>query len=152
MDGRYPTRWHTVTPTIGAQPAHAAGDALGGRLDLTGMLRESGNGAVLLAISLIHMSTVTFEVDFVFFNDEFQATADDSPFSPTDEDIRDKCLGFVKMHSSDMITTANHAIGTVQCVFPIQQKRSDGTVYCQMVIRSAVTVTTMYVKFGVSKD
>jgi hypothetical protein len=148
----FPTRWHEVTVTGVTASAHAAGDALGNRIDVAGMLRESDSGGVLLAISLMHLSTNTFEVDFIFFDDVFQATADDSPFSPTDADLTGKCLGYVKMVAADMVTTGNHAIGTVQCVFPLQMKNAPGTLYCQMVTRTAFTPAGITVKFGVAKD
>lgn len=149
MDNK--TRWIEETVTVAAN-AHVAGDALGGRIDLDGALRESGGGGLLVAITLCHLSTNTFEVDFIFFDEEFQATADDTPFSPSDADLNGKCLGYVKMYATKMVTTANHAIGTVECVFPLQAANTSGTIYCQMVTRTGFTPAGITVKFGFSKD
>jgi hypothetical protein len=147
-----PSRILEVTPTVAAN-AHVAGDALGGRLDFTGALRESGNGGVLQTVVITHLSTNTFEVDIFFFDDEFQATADDTAFGPTDADITGKCIGTVTVLATDFKTTANQAVGTANAQgMVIEVKNAPGTLFAQMVTRTGFTPAAITVKLGFLKD
>lgn len=148
-----PTRVLELTvPTVTAS-THIAGDALGGRLDFTGALRECGNGGVLESITLIHMSTNVFEADLFLFDDVFVATADDSPFSPTDPDIQSKCLGSIRIYTTNFATTANHAVATVSAIgLSVELDNAPGTLYAQLVTRTAFTPAGLYIKLGFLKD
>lgn len=153
----FPTRWTTgITPTVAAA-AHVAGDALGGKISVTAALRESGLGGVLAAITIINSSTQTFEVDVFFFDQDFQAVADDAPFSTTDADTLGtgtKVIGVETVTASEFKTTANHAIATHECAFPLHVLDGPGTIFCQMVTRTAFTpgVNGITIRFGILKD
>jgi hypothetical protein len=139
----------SVTP---AANAHADGDALGGRLDFTGAVYEAPTkGGVILNVTLIHMSTDTFDADLFVFGDVFTATADDSPFSPSDPDIINKLLGIVKVRTTDFVVTANHAVATVSANLAVQTT-APGTIYAQWAGRTAFTPAAITTKLGLLKD
>lgn len=151
-----PTRFIELEATVEAG-AYAAGDMLGQRLDFTGALYESGLGGVLQSVVITALNTSTPTIDVVFFDDVFQgatAATDNDPSSFTDPDLSGKCLGFVTVNSWSAF--ANNAVGQGEPVGkPIEVKNTPGTLYAQMVTRTAVTpgATNAYtIKLGFLKD
>jgi hypothetical protein len=155
MNCNYPTRYEEVTPTVQAG-AYAAGDAFGQKFVFNAAFRESpSRGGVLETVTIIGLNTSTFQVDILFFDEDFQQATDNSPFSITDLDMIQKCLGKVTVLASDWITTANHAVATVNGIGMALQTKANGNLYCQMIARGAVTPgsTSDYtVKLGILKD
>jgi hypothetical protein len=156
MMSNYPTRYEEVTATVEAG-AYAADDAFGERLDFVGALREPKrtSGGVLLSLTITALNTSTPAIDVIFFDDVFQAGGDNDPASFLDTDLVDKCLGKVSVASADWSVFANNAVATVAINFPIELNNAPGTIYAQMVTRSAVTPgsTSDYtVKLGILKD
>ncbi len=149
-----PVRWVELDETLSAGE-YTANDALGGRLDFIGALRESGGGGVLQAIVITAPNTNTPIIDLVFFDDVFQATADDAVFTPTDSDMSGKCLGAIQLAVADWITFANNGVATSSSLdHPVELKNSPHSLYAQMVTRTTFTpgAVVYTVKLGFLKD
>jgi hypothetical protein len=135
--------------------AYAANDAFGGRLDFTGALRESGNGGVLQSVIITAPNTQTPAIDLVLFDDIFQPTTDNVAFAPTDLDMSGKCLGAVNLLAAYWTTFANNGVCTLDGIGkPIEVDNGPGTIYGQMVTRTAFTpgAVVYVVKLGFLKD
>lgn len=148
-----PTRIVELTATVEAG-AYAADDTFGERLDFTGVLLESQGGGVLQSVTITALNTSTPTIDLILFDDVFQAGADNDPSSFTDADITDKCIGHVTVDTWSAF--ANNAVGSNNAVGKtVEVKNAPGTLYAQMVTRSAVTPgsTADYtIKLGFLKD
>ena len=150
-----PTRITKLTATVEAG-VYAANDAFGERLDFTGALLESQGKGVLMSIILTAKNTSTPAIDVIFFDDVFQASADNDPSSFTESDLDNKGIGYVSLLAASWSVFANNAVATISGVaLPIEVQNAPGTLYAQMVTRSGVTpgATDAYtIKLGFLKD
>ncbi len=83
----------TVTPTVGGA-AYVAKDAVGGLLTFANAARASGGSIIVDAATIVDKSQTMLLLDLVLFNATFSATADSSPFDPTDAELL-TCIGVI---------------------------------------------------------
>ena len=98
------------TPTITAG-AYAANDALGGLLTFANAARVAGGKCTIRSIVVKDLASQDGEIDLVFFDRMFGATADNAPFDPSDADLAN-VVGHVKMRVSDYIDFVDNSIAT----------------------------------------
>ena len=128
-----------VVPTITAG-AYGLGDALGGRLELTGATAGAGETGVLEMIRLVDRSQQNQAIDLVLFDQAFTATADNAVFAPSDADLENS-LGAIPIAVSDYYNFSTNAVAVVTPVgpwgwgFPIQTVGGN-ILYGQLVVRS----------------
>jgi hypothetical protein len=152
-----PTRITELEAVVEAG-AYLVGDAFGELLVFTGALRESPSslGAILQSIVVTAKNTTAIEIDFIFFDDELVSNQDNDPASFSEADLDGKCIGFVTLFTDSWSVFANNAVGNVdQIGKAIEAKNTPGTLYCQMVTRTAITpgATDVYtIKLGFLKD
>ena len=130
----------TVASVVSAGAIYAAGDALGGRLDLTSAVRVSGGTGIIQGITIIDLDQERAEIDIVFFNQAFTATADNAAFDPSDADLAN-CIGFVKVLSSDYANFNDNAVATLNGIGMPFKCEGSTTLYAQMVVRGTPTYT-----------
>lgn len=131
-----PTNFIRQTPTVTAG-SYSVGDALGGRLEFTGAA-QSGFGGVIAVISLVDKASQAGEIDIVFFDSAFTATADNAAFDPTDAELASSYLFTETIEATDYDTFADNSVATKSVTLPFRLP-SGTTLYAQMVTRSAST-------------
>jgi hypothetical protein len=150
-----PTRIRELTATVEAG-AYLAGDAFGELLEFTGALRDCNLGAVLQSIVVTAKNTTAIEIDFIFFDEPLVSDQDNDPVSFNEADLDGKGIGHATLPSANWSVFANNAMGTTDPLgLPLEVKNTPGTIYCQMVTRSAITpgTTADYtIKLGFLKD
>jgi hypothetical protein len=132
-----------TSPTISAGVAYAAGDALGGRMELGIATLPTGNAAIIEKVVIVDDDQELAPIDVVFFDGLFNPTADNSPFDPDDADLQD-CLGYIDIAATDYASFNDNAVAckTSGLRMPFEFTLSGDMVLAyQMVIREAHTYT-----------
>jgi len=96
----------SVTPTISAGAIYADGDALGGKFELVTAVLAAGGAGVIEKITVIDEDQELAGIDFVLFDQDFTATADNAAFDPSDADLAN-CLGFVDIAATSAYSDFN---------------------------------------------
>jgi len=135
------------TPTISAAAIYAAGDALGGKLELANAVLAAGGAGVIEKITVIDEDQELAGIDFVFFNQDFTATADNAAFDPSDADLAN-CLGFVGIAAtSDYSDFNDNSVATktsgLRMPFYFKLAAGQTTLPGQSVVRGTPTYTAV---------
>jgi hypothetical protein len=83
------------TPTVSTSPAYTPGDAVGGLLTFANAAQATGGSGLLLAATALCKTPALLPIlELWLFDQTFGATADNSPFAPSDADMA-RCLGVI---------------------------------------------------------
>lgn len=130
-----------VTPTITAG-AYTAGDALGGLLTFASVVRTAGGSGEIVKVTIIDNAKQSAPVDLVLFDQTFTATADNSPFDPSDADLQN-CLGYVSVAATDYAEFNDNGVATkasgLQMPFAYKLAAGGSSLFGQTVIRNGDT-------------
>jgi hypothetical protein len=129
------------TPTITAG-AYTAGDALGGLLTFANAARVAGGRGEIVKVTIIDDAKQSAPIDIVLFDRTLTATADNSPFDPSDADLQN-CLGYISVAATDYAEfndngTATKASG-LQMPFAYDLAGGVTSLFGQLVIRNGDT-------------
>lgn len=103
-----PTKVVTVEPVIQAA-AYSAGDAVGGKLTFSGLARAVGAGIKISGIVITDKAKQAASLDLVLFDRDFTATADNSPFDPSDDDLLN-IVGVISVVTADYSQFVDNAV------------------------------------------
>lgn len=127
----------TQTPTITAG-AYTAGDALGGLLNFIDAARTAGGRGEIVKVTIVDDAKQSAPIDLVLFDQTFTATADNSPFDPSDADLQN-CLGYVSVANTDYSEFNDNCAATkasgLQMPFSYDLAAGVTSLFGQMVIR-----------------
>jgi len=118
---------------IGTGAAYASGDAFGAK----GSFLAPVSGIIQTAI-YYDLDDEGLEMDMVRFRADFVATADNSPFDPTDLDLQ-LSIGTVTWLTTDFKNFANSQIATARGLGQ-DYVAPEGRIYYQFVARGAVNI------------
>lgn len=96
MDPRLLVASLTVTPTITASLAYAAGNTIGPLMSFTSASRASGGALMIQAVNLVDADKQNAAIDLVLFNSAPTSTTDKTAFNPSKADLQ-KCVGVVPL-------------------------------------------------------
>ncbi len=124
------------TPAITAGAEHA-NDALGGLLTFANAVRVSGGECTIRSIMIKDLASQDGEIDLVFFDRTFTATADNAAFDPSDADLAN-CVGHIKIRVSDYVDFADNSIATRDNL-GLAMTLNGTSLFAQAVLRTAET-------------
>jgi len=144
-----------VTPTISAAVIYASGDAIGGRLDLANAVRAGIGTGTITSIVIVDNDQEQAPIDIVFFDQAFAATADNSPFDPSDADLAN-CIGFAAIAATDYANFNDNAVACKRNIgLWFELASGVTTLFAQMVVRATPTYTAtsdLTVKVTIAQD
>ena len=134
-----PSKFKAVTPVISTD-AYAAGDAVGGRLEIPIISESHINAGALISVTVTaEFITAQPELDLVLFDKAFTATADNAAFDPSTADVQGSRLGVITIETYDWKVFAANQMATVSKMMPVQLNNSNGILYGQLVTRTVFT-------------
>ncbi len=138
-----------VTPTITAG-AYSAKDAVGGKLEFDGV----GNKGHITSLTIIDNASQAAELVLNIFDRDFTATADNSPYDPSDAD-QANCLFHIRIIASDYQLNNDNGQATLQGLWLPYKCYGDATkLYGQLMCIGGPTyaaTTDLTAKLGVDK-
>ena len=133
-----------VTPAISAAGIYAAGDALGGLMTFANAALAAGGSGTITNVVVIDEDQERAPIDIVFFNQTFGATADNSPFDPTDADLANN-IGYVDVAATDYANFVDNSVAAKASGLwmPFDYVLVGTSLFAQAVVRSAPTYTAV---------
>lgn len=116
-----------LVPGIGTAVAYAAGDAFGTKFFFT--VPTEG---LISNINFLDFDDEGIQKDLVLFTEDFTATADNSAFAVSDDDLLN-CIGVISV--TTFYNFGNNQVGTGTPAFGY--KAPNGRLYCQIVTQGA---------------
>lgn len=130
----------TVTPVIDGN-IYAAGDAMGGKLTLTGIVPKGASVGMIRSIVIVDQDNEKAPIDVVFFAADPSGTTftNNGALDVADADAL-KVAGVVSILAADYVSFADNAVATKQCALAVAP--ADGrTLYAALVCRATPTYT-----------
>lgn len=142
----------TLVPVIDTN-IYADGDAMGGLLTLSDVLRDSMLSGRIESITVIDQAKQSSALEIYFFNSAVTAGTNNVAYNPSDADIAE-CLGVVKVVAADYNATANQSVATLKPELSFQ-KTAGNDLYAQVVCGGTPTygaATELILKVVVTQD
>lgn len=119
--------------------AYAAGDLVGGKLTLAGLLGVSQSGRVETVV-VLDLNKADSALDVIFFNADPTHTTftNNAAFDIDDQDLP-KVIGHVPIATGDYCALSDNGFATHQCALSLQAAAGGGTVYAAVVSRGTPT-------------
>ena len=118
-------------PGIGKAAAYAAGDAFGGKSTFD--VPKSG---IIEAVVMLDLDDEGIETELWLFGRDFDATADNSAFAPTDMDLR-KLVAVISI--TNFANASSNQVG-INNGLSLPYAAPTGKLYCQCVTRGAPNI------------
>ena len=95
--------FRSVTPAITAG-AYGANDAVGGLMEFTNAVAESGKGGVIVGAYVVDDAGQSVKLVLLMFNQTFTATADNAAIAISEADMENS-IGNLAFEAADYVTT-----------------------------------------------
>lgn len=146
----------TVTPVISTS-IYASGDQLGGINTLANAMDMDKDTGNIMSITVIDKAKQNAAFDILFFSDlPTVASSDNAPLDISDAEMASKCLGIVKVLSTDYVDLAANSVNSKYVVgLFLRSVAGSNTLYC--VCRAAgtptyVSTSDLVIKIGIVQD
>lgn len=138
------TRGDTIVlnPTVTAG-AYAAGDAVGGKMEVANAARESGGGGVVKSVCIIDDAGNDFEGEIWIFNDDIAEVADNAAWSTVAEADLHKLAGVICTNDSEQGWLAAATPSTITIERALRYDCVATSLYVQLVDRTGATFSAV---------
>lgn len=127
----------TVTPTITAVP-YSLGDAVGGLLTFTNATRGPGLNGEVQTLIVVDRGEQNAALDLILFDRSFTATADNTPFNPSDADLAN-VIGMIPVLPEHYVRFASNSMAMVRPSGLYFTSAVNNNVYGQLIARGMPT-------------